>query len=84
MKKNLVLYALATAAATFFLSACGGSAGGEASSAAGPEPDGAGSSDELYVYNWGEYIDEEVITRFEEETGIRVPSPMMSSVRQII
>ena len=72
MKKNLVLYALATAAATFFLSACGGSAGGEASSAAGPEPDGAGSSDELYVYNWGEYIDEEVITRFEEETGIRV------------
>lgn len=72
MKKNLVLYALATVAATFFLSACGGSAGGEASSAAGPEPDGAGSSDELYVYNWGEYIDEEVITRFEEETGIRV------------
>lgn len=72
MKKNLVLYALATAAATFFLSACGGSAGGEANSAAGPEPDGAGSSDELYVYNWGEYIDEEVITRFEEETGIRV------------
>ncbi len=72
MKKNLVLYALATVAATFFLSACGGSAGGEANSAAGPEPDGAGSSDELYVYNWGEYIDEEVITRFEEETGIRV------------
>lgn len=27
---------------------------------------------ELYVYNWGEYIDEEVITMFEEETGIKV------------
>ncbi len=26
----------------------------------------------LYVYNWGEYIDEEVITMFEEETGIKV------------
>ena len=26
----------------------------------------------LYVYNWGEYIDEEVIDMFEEETGIKV------------
>jgi spermidine/putrescine transport system substrate-binding protein/spermidine/putrescine transport system permease protein len=26
----------------------------------------------LYVYNWGEYIDDEVITMFEEETGIKV------------
>ena len=32
-----------------------------------------GSSDnQLYVYNWGEYIDPEVITMFEEETGINV------------
>src|SRR5699024_2111083 len=29
-------------------------------------------SDELYVYNWGEYIDPEVIELFEEETGIHV------------
>lgn len=29
-------------------------------------------SDELYVYNWGEYIDPDVITQFEEETGIHV------------
>ncbi len=35
---------------------------------------GCGSSDEntIYVYNWGEYIDPEVITMFEEETGIKV------------
>ena len=26
----------------------------------------------MYVYNWGEYIDEEVISMFEEETGIKV------------
>lgn len=26
----------------------------------------------LNIYNWGEYIDEEVITMFEEETGIKV------------
>ncbi len=29
-------------------------------------------SDELYVYNWGEYIDESVIDQFTEETGIHV------------
>lgn len=30
------------------------------------------SSNELYVYNWGEYIDESVIQQFEDETGIHV------------
>ncbi|RGY96284.1 extracellular solute-binding protein [Clostridium sp. AM58-1XD] len=30
------------------------------------------SSNELYVYNWGEYIDESVIDQFEQETGIQV------------
>ena len=29
-------------------------------------------SNELYVYNWGEYIDESVIQDFEAETGIHV------------
>lgn len=35
---------------------------------------GCGSAAEnvVYVYNWGEYIDPEVITMFEEETGIKV------------
>lgn len=32
----------------------------------------AGSAGEVYVYNWGEYIDESVIKQFEEETGIKV------------
>ncbi len=27
---------------------------------------------ELYIYNWGEYIDEDLITKFEEEEGIDV------------
>lgn len=26
----------------------------------------------LTIYNWGDYIDEELITRFEEETGVKV------------
>ncbi len=29
-------------------------------------------SNNLYVYNWGEYIDPDVITEFEKETGITV------------
>lgn len=28
--------------------------------------------EKLYVYNWGEYIDESVISDFEKETGIKV------------
>jgi len=30
------------------------------------------SNGEVVVYNWGEYIDPDVITMFEEETGIKV------------
>ncbi len=32
----------------------------------------AAASGEVVVYNWGEYIDPEVLTMFEEETGIKV------------
>lgn len=31
-----------------------------------------GENGEVYVYNWGEYIDPETITMFENETGIKV------------
>ncbi|MEC1742963.1 ABC transporter substrate-binding protein [Schinkia azotoformans] len=30
------------------------------------------SGNTLTIYNWGDYIDEELITRFEKETGIKV------------
>ncbi len=32
----------------------------------------AGNNGEVVVYNWGEYIDPDTITMFEEETGIKV------------
>ena len=32
----------------------------------------AGNNGEVVVYNWGEYIDPDAITMFEEETGIKV------------
>ena len=31
-----------------------------------------GKSYDLYIYNWGEYMDKEVITLFEKETGYKV------------
>ena len=33
---------------------------------------GSGNNGEVIVYNWGEYIDPDTITMFEEETGIKV------------
>lgn len=77
MKKNVFVLGL-TMAAVFWLAGCSGkTADNPGSSADGGAENTAsanseGSSDELYVYNWGEYIDEDVITQFEEETGIRV------------
>lgn len=38
----------------------------------GCKSDDAGKNGKVYVYNWGEYIDPETITMFEEETGIEV------------
>ncbi|MCI8837667.1 MAG: ABC transporter substrate-binding protein [Hungatella sp.] len=64
MKKNTFAMALSLIlGASAVLSGCGGKT--DASGSQG----GAG---EVYVYNWGEYIDEEVISMFEEETGIKV------------
>ena len=39
----------------------------------------AGSVGELYVYNWGEYIDESIIDEFQKETGIKVVYDMFET-----
>ncbi len=51
------------------LVACGGGPGG------GPSGDGDESgelADTLSVYNWADYIDEELLTRYEEEYGVEI------------
>ena len=58
--------ALAGTAAIAGLSGCGA----DSSSTDGDST--KADSGELYVYNWGEYIDEDVVSLFEEETGIKV------------
>ena len=39
----------------------------------------ASHTNELYVYNWGDYIDDEVVEMFEEETGIKVTYDMFET-----
>ncbi len=55
--KNKIFMLFALAMSTLSLTACGSKAEG---------------SNEVVVYNWGEYIDPDVLTSFEEETGITV------------
>lgn len=68
MKKRMIGLSVLAAAAAFALGGCG-RGGAAQESTSGMKP---GEGGELYVYNWGEYIDEDVITQFEKETGISV------------
>ena len=56
MKKRMLSLLLCGAMCTGLLSGCGN----------------ASSAEVLNVYNWGEYIDTDLIDQFEEETGIKV------------
>ncbi len=40
--------------------------------ALGMRQQNGGSSDKLVIYNWGDYIDPELLDKFTEETGIKV------------
>ena len=57
MKKHISLFLALSM--VLCLSACGGGSAVE-------------SKGEVNVYNWGEYIDEDIFSQFEKETGIKV------------
>jgi spermidine/putrescine-binding protein len=57
MKKKIALALCSTLFAASLLSGCGSS---------------SSENGEVYVYNWGEYIDPDTLDMFEEETGIKV------------
>lgn len=44
----------------------------------------SGDDNKLYVYNWGEYIDESVIDDFEKETGIQVSTTYLKPTKKCI
>ncbi len=58
MKRVISLLLVTAMSCSMFLAGCGQEKGGE--------------NGKVYVYNWGEYIDPDTITMFEEETGIKV------------
>ena len=59
--KKLLLFALAGIVPAVLLTGCGGGSDSKTADAG-----------EVVVYNWGEYLDPEVLELFEEETGIKV------------
>ena len=70
MKKIVALTLATSVAAGLFLSGC---AMNETSSTSGSTGSNTSSGQrEVNVCSWGEYIDTDLITQFEEETGIKV------------
>ena len=63
MRKKFVKILIPACLASLVFSGCGGAGHQE-------KPDD--NSKNLYVYNWGEYIDPDTIDQFEEETGYHV------------
>lgn len=59
MKKRFTIMLAIAAVLTAVVSGCGSSAE-------------SGKNGQVIVYNWGEYLDPEVLDLFEEETGIKV------------
>ena len=60
-----------TMAASLFLTGCGGSANTSGSDSNSGDSNGSGKR-VVNVCSWGEYIDEDLIYKFEDETGIKV------------
>ncbi len=80
MKKFLLLLVLISA---LMIAACAGGPGGgpgggpaasppEAGESSPASSDGPELADQLSVYNWTDYIDEDVLARYEEEYGVDI------------
>ena len=69
MKKRFFLLQLALASAVVLLSACGQKSGSEATAVAA---NNTGEEAVLNIYNWPDYISEDMIANFEKESGIKV------------
>ena len=71
MKKAIVYALILCMILCTFLSACNGSSN-QPTSSSPTAPTTPTTGGEVYVYNWGEYIDMDILREFEKETGIKV------------
>ena len=69
---SLLKHAVAVAALSMLVSACGKSKQAADDESAAPAAAPAGTVQVVNVYNWSDYIDPEVIKAFEQATGIKV------------
>lgn len=67
MKKGIAL--LITLLTALLIAACGGGPGGPGGGAEGGDGELA---EQLSVYNWSDYIDEELLSAYEEEYGVEI------------
>ena len=70
--KSLLKHAVAVAALSMLVSACGKSKQAADDESAAPGAASAGTEQVVSVFNWSDYIDPEVIKAFEQATGIKV------------
>lgn len=82
MKRNITLLFLMLAA-LFALIACSGGGSDETANDDATSSDNGEATeelaDELYVFNWADYIPQEVLDKFTEETGVKIIYDTFSS-----
>lgn len=76
VKKNIAIILVISLVLLSFTGCARAAGGGKAAQQSAAEASGKGR---VVVYNWGDYIDEDVIEMFEEETGIEVVYDMFET-----
>lgn len=74
MKRRQFLQVSSAALSGVALSGCGWTL-----ASVNPEPTVQGSKDELYIYTWAGYTDDDLLDRFQQQTGIRAVADVFDS-----
>jgi spermidine/putrescine-binding protein len=96
--RQMVVFTVLFLLAGLLLAACAGAGSqttaeppGETTAPAVPEsgqeteaPASAGPAEEIILYNWSEYIDPEIYTLFEQETGIGITEDNFSNNEELL
>lgn len=87
MKRNITLLFLMLAALFALIACSGGGSDDTANDDATSSDNGEATeelADELYVFNWADYIPQEVLDKFTEETGVKIIYDTFSSNQEML